>query len=245
MTGELTTHQRDALARYRSLMETRDDWFTGRHLRPIVRDPAVLATFAGEHRVVLGVVAATPYGWLLNDLVESRDHDGGTVLHPYLRLVAPPDEAGSVGVVVLATVREPETEPETGTESIVLLEQERHTTGTLELELPRGFGRADTPPEAQALRELAEETGYLGTRAERLGETLTDSGMTDSAVAFFHVVTTGRAGTGRPETQEAIAGVTLVTRDELWARIDSGAVRDAFTVQALALYERRLATQRG
>jgi ADP-ribose pyrophosphatase len=156
-----------------------------------------------------------------------------------LRVIAPPDAAGATGVVVLATIHTPLSEP---TESIILVEQERHATGTLELELPRGFGAPGALPEAQALRELREETGYVGDRAEYLGTTLTDSGTTDRSVCFFHIPVTGRAA-AEPEPQEAISQVVLLTRSELWTRIDSGALRDGFTVQALALYERHLAAR--
>ena len=41
---------------------------------------------------------------------------------------------------------------------------------------------------------------------------------------------------------DAVTGMQL-TRSELWARIDSGALRDSFTVQALALYERHQAAR--
>jgi 8-oxo-dGTP pyrophosphatase MutT (NUDIX family) len=217
-------------------MASRPEWFSGRPRRPIVCDPQILEAFAGEHGVVLGVATETPYLWLLNDLVQSRDRSGATLLHPYLRLVPPPGGITAAGVVVLATVRAAAAE---AAESIVFVEQERHATGTLELELPRGFGVPGTAPGVQALRELREETGYAGDRAECLGTTVTDSGTSDGAVSFFHVPVTGSTAVA-PEPEEAISRVVLLTREEVWARIDSGALRDAFTVQALALYERRL-----
>lgn len=249
MRRELSEHQRAALERYYALMESHPGCFADRPLRPIVRDPDVLESFAEQHRVVLGVAVQTPYVWMLNDLVQFRGGSGEVLRYPYLRLLAPPEsgregrtgpgrEAG--GAVVLATVA--------GTggaaESIVLVEQERHATGTLELELPRGVAGPGTPAGVQALRELREETGYVGERAERLGTTLTDSGLTDASVAFFHVPTRGRVAAA-PEPAEAILRVVLSTREELWERIDAGTVRDAFTVQALALYERRLAHRGG
>jgi ADP-ribose pyrophosphatase len=241
---DLSEHQRAALKRYYALMESHPDYFADRPLRPIVRDPEVLEGFAEEHRIVLGVAVATPYVWLLNDLVQTRA-DSGEVQHsPYLRLLTPfeADRKGHTGsgreaggAVVLATV------PGTGgaAESIVLVEQERHATGSLELELPRGVTAPGASAKVQALRELREETGYIGERAEWLGTTLTDSGLTDASVAFFHVPTQGRVA-ATPEPAEAISRVVLSTREELWERIDAGTVRDAFTVQALGLYERRL-----
>ena len=45
----------------------------------IVLDRAVIETYAREHSdVILGVALATPYLWVLNDLVRSRDQAGKT-----------------------------------------------------------------------------------------------------------------------------------------------------------------------
>jgi len=234
----LSERQRLALEQYEELMSGHPELFTGRLRRPIVRDRRTLDSYAADHGVVLGVVAETPYLWMINDLVESRRDAGMPTVHPYLRIIAPPHAIESQGVVILATIRTPETAPE---ESIVLVEQERHSTGRLELELPRGFGDPATSPNLHALIELRQETGYIGQRAVHLGTTLTDSGTTDGTVSFFHVPVTGRED-ATPESHEAIARVMAIPRSELWGRIETGAVRDAFTVQALALYERHLAS---
>jgi ADP-ribose pyrophosphatase len=236
MTRSLSEHQYRALTLYYSLLKDSPQLFSGRSRRPIVREPRVLEEFAETHNVVLGVAAKTPYLWLINDLVQSRNSSGATFYHPYLRFIAPPERAGTHGVVALATVRLGNIQPE----SVVFVEQERHATGTVELELPRGFGNPSTSSVVHALEELRTETGYVGEYAEYLGTTLTDSGITDSSVSFFHVLVTGRAAQ-TSEPQEAIANVVLLTREEIWSRISSGAIRDAFTVQALALYERWLA----
>src|SRR5487761_1409324 len=236
----LSDHQLEALASYYRLFESHPEMFARRKRRPIVRDPHVLENFAAEHEVILGVVARTPYLWLVNDLVQSRDAADRPLLHPYLRIISPPQSPGgsppTTGSVVLATIDAPAT---TSGELIVLIEQERHATGRLELELPRGFGQPGVSPSDQALAELRQETGYRGNLAYFLGATLSDSGTSDRSAAFFHVPVADQDERA-PEDAEAITRVVLLTRDEIWRRIDSGEVRDAFTVQALALYERRL-----
>lgn len=236
MNGDLSEHQRGALDRYFRLMKSHPELFSDRLRRPIVREPIVLKEFAQEHNVALGVLVETPYLWLINDLVQGEDSSGATIYYTYLRIIAPPGQGETAGVVALATVR-PEDAHEA--ESIVLVEQERHATGTLELELPRGFADPSEPAEIHVLQELKTETGYVGNLAKYLGTTLTDSGTTDRAVSFFHVPVTGRVAE-MPESHEAIYRTVLLTREELWSRIFSGVVHDAFTVQALALYERRL-----
>ena len=238
--ADLSGHQRDALAGYCHLLESHPGLFSGRERRPIVRDPEIIASYAKKHHVVLGVVASTPYLWLINDLVQSKDPTGGILLHPYLRIIPPPQTdprlPPPVGSVVLATIP---SSSAGASELIVLVEQERHSTGRLELELPRGFAEPETPAADQALAELRQETGYLGEQAHLLGTTVSDSGTSDRAVSFFHVAVTGQEAEAR-ETSEAITRTVLLTRTELWKRIESGEVRDAFTVQALGLYEHRL-----
>lgn len=236
MTGNLSERQREALAHYYRLLADHPELFSGRLRRPIIREPAALEAYAAEHQAILGVACETPYLWLINDLVRSQTSSGTTLLHPYLRLIAPPGAIVAPGVVVLATIQAPET---SSGERVVLVEQERHATGTVELELPRGFGDPGISAAAQALRELRQETGYIGTEANHLGTTLTDSGSTDRSVSFFHVPVTSRAAE-EPEAQEAILRTVLLTADELWNSIDSGAVHDGFTVQALGLYDRRI-----
>jgi ADP-ribose pyrophosphatase len=54
---------------------------------------------------------------------------------------------------------------------LVMVEQYRHGSGTVELEIPGGMMDAgETDPVATAIRELREETGYEGTGARLLGK---------------------------------------------------------------------------
>jgi 8-oxo-dGTP pyrophosphatase MutT (NUDIX family) len=54
---------------------------------------------------------------------------------------------------------------------VVLIEQYRHGSGTVELEIPGGMmDPLDASPEAAGQRELREETGYAGENARRIGE---------------------------------------------------------------------------
>lgn len=56
-------------------------------------------------------------------------------------------------------------------EKIVLVEQFRHGTATIELEVPGGvMDVEDASPVATGVRELREETGYEGSTASLLGE---------------------------------------------------------------------------
>jgi len=55
-------------------------------------------------------------------------------------------------------------------QKLVMVEQYRHGSGTVELEIPGGMMDAhETDPVATAVRELREETGYEGENARLLG----------------------------------------------------------------------------
>ncbi len=56
-------------------------------------------------------------------------------------------------------------------QQLVMVEQYRHGSNTVELEIPGGMIDAkDLSPVAAGVRELREETGYAGTNARILGE---------------------------------------------------------------------------
>jgi 8-oxo-dGTP pyrophosphatase MutT (NUDIX family) len=55
-------------------------------------------------------------------------------------------------------------------QQVVMVEQFRHGSNTIELEIPGGMIDAEDPsPEAAGQRELREETGYAGENARLLG----------------------------------------------------------------------------
>lgn len=59
----------------------------------------------------------------------------------------------------------------TADQQLVMVEQFRHGTNTVELEIPGGIlDTTDADPVATAIRELREETGYEGQNARLLGE---------------------------------------------------------------------------
>ena len=215
-------------------MEERPGLFVGRSMRPIVRDTETLESYAAAHDIVLGVVAETPYVLFLLDLVEAPGGPGGRRIWPYQRVVSRAQLEGGVNVVVVATLEEAKLGP---IGSVVLVEQERHATGAIEIELPRGFGEHGQDGPASALRELHEETGFDGDRVEFLGSTYTDSGLTDSLASFYHVSVVRRA-TSKPESTEAINRVRLAAPDSIWREVAAGKIRDAFTVVGLSLLER-------
>lgn len=231
----LTQHQQQALSQYRQMMADYPDLFLHRKQRPIVQDFSVLEAYAKKHNIVLGVAAATPYSRFIVDLVESQSADGSLHCYPYQRLISASQLKGGVNVVVLATIHNPALG---NVGNIILMEEERHATGSREQGLPRGFGEAGLTGEQNALKELREETGYVGEMVTCMGSAYIDSGVTDSKVFFYHVGVTDYQAT--PTEKGEIDGeVLLVSLEDIWKSIRTGLLRDSFTLQALALFERQ------
>lgn len=235
MTGpRLTEHQQEALRRYAELQEQYPDaLFRDRPGRRLVLDSSRLRAFCADQGVVLGLTAETPHILVVVDLVEIEDPREGRREFPYVRVVHRRQLQGARNVVVIATVEDEALGP---LGAVVMLNQERHATGRVHLELPRGFGEQGLSGEENALKELHEETGFLGDRAEHLGSTYTDTGLTDALVSFYVVPVTA-AEQRRPDPAEALLAVELVPLAQLWGFVRDGTVQDAFTLQALALLD--------
>jgi ADP-ribose pyrophosphatase len=231
----LTTQQREALDAYYELTNQHPQLVTGRQRRPILLDRQLLERYAVEHNCVLGVAAATAYSYFVVDLVESIDAKGNKHQHQYQRLIDRGQLAGGTNSVVVATIANPAL-GRLG--DIVLVEQERHATGKMASGMPRGFGRPELSGEENALNELREETGYLGEKAMRLATAYVDDGLTDGKAAFYHVPIIG-VQPSAPETGEAIIGTRLLSLEAVWQEILAGHIQDSFTIQALALFEKR------
>jgi ADP-ribose pyrophosphatase len=234
-SSQVSPWQEQSLEAYERLMGSQPDLFRPRHHRPLVTDRPTLEAYAAEHDVVLGVVAENRYVIFVVDLVEGQGNGGERWLYPYMRIISQAQLAGGTNVVVFGVI-EDATLGDVG--SVVLVDQERHALGRREVELPRGFGIPQVSGDAAALHELRTESGYVGNHAHFLGSTTIDSGMMDATVSFYHIPINGHVG-ATPEREEAVSEVLLLSRSDMWSHIASGRIRDSFTVQALAFYERR------
>jgi ADP-ribose pyrophosphatase len=216
-----------SLDAYDELLRVHPELGRGREMRPIVTDRIARERFVAETGTPLGIIAETPYFYVLTDLVASGVE--GELPFPYVRVVLRKQLAGAPGVAIVARIANPSLG---NPGDVVLLRQERHAMGGLELEIPRGFGEPGETSADAALRELVEETGYVGVRPREIGEIVPDSGIQDGCVKIFQVDVVDR-GVARRERQEAIAEVTLMPAKSLAESIRRGTCRDSFTIAGL------------
>jgi 8-oxo-dGTP pyrophosphatase MutT (NUDIX family) len=127
--------------------------------------------------------------------------------------------------------------PVTSDNQLVMVEQFRHGSNTVELEIPGGtMDASDASPESTAIRELKEETGYAGERAQIIGQVFSNPAIM-SNTTYTVLVQNCRL---QHEIQMD-SGEDLVTRlvplAEIPDMIATGKIRHSLVVVALFHYD--------
>jgi ADP-ribose pyrophosphatase len=104
------------------------------------------------------------------------------------------------------------------------------------LEIPAGTREPGEPPQATALRELEEETGYRAGQLEPLGALWMSPGILCERMWLF-VARQLIPGQPRPDAGEHLAPL-VVPYDQALRWVASGHIQDAKSVAALLLYDR-------
>lgn len=119
---------------------------------------------------------------------------------------------------------------------VVMVEQYRHATNTIELELPGGMmNKGETDPIAAAMRELREETGYDGSETRLLASCYANPAILTNR---FHTVMAWGCVEKYPldwDSGEDMR-IRLVPEKELDNLVSSGAIRHSVMVAALHYY---------
>lgn len=122
---------------------------------------------------------------------------------------------------------------------MILVEQFRHGTNTVELEIPGGVcDPGENDPVQTAIRELREETGYEGRRARLLQTLAANPAIMDNPC---HVVLVEdcqpRHATEFDHTEDI--ATRLVPVDEVPGLVASGRIRHSVVVAALYVFALR------
>ena len=122
-------------------------------------------------------------------------------------------------------------------QQIVLVEQYRQGTDTVELEIPGGIMDArDASPEAAGCRELREETGYEGGRPRIIGRVLPNPAIQSNTCFTILVENCRPAGPVQFDSGEDLI-TRLVPVAEAAGLVAAGKIRHSLVISALYYYE--------
>jgi ADP-ribose pyrophosphatase len=121
--------------------------------------------------------------------------------------------------------------PFTNEGMVILIEQYRHGTGEITLEIPGGVVDQDELPAAAAARELLEETGYEAGSIELLARTRPNPAIQNNWQSTYVARNCRWIGDPRFDDVEDI-GVRLVPVEEIPGLIASGVINHALVVVA-------------
>jgi len=141
---------------------------------------------------------------------------------------------GAVGVLPLVFDAE-------GNASVVLVAQYRPPYEEIVIEIPAGLRDIEGEDTAEvARRELIEEAGLAAGELVLLGAIYPSPGMTDSVTTIYLATNCTATATDRHGPEEDHMEVLHVPLVDALAMVDRGEIRDAKTVSALLLADRRL-----
>lgn len=121
-------------------------------------------------------------------------------------------------------------------ERVCLVRNERPIVGETLLEVPAGTLEPDEPPEAAAVRELAEETGYRAGRWRKLAVFTPSPGVLSERTHLF-VAQDLTPGPLKLEKDERLEPFVVPWQEALAWAVD-GTLRDAKTLVAILLWDR-------
>ena len=122
-------------------------------------------------------------------------------------------------------------------QQVVMVEQFRHGSGTVELEIPGGvLDPGETDPVAAGLRELREETGYTGRNARLLGTVFANPAIQDNACHTVLVEDCQLTEATQLDVGEDMV-TSLVPVAELPGLLAAGRFRHSLVVVALCYFD--------
>jgi 8-oxo-dGTP pyrophosphatase MutT (NUDIX family) len=154
-----------------------------------------------------------PFLRVRSDTVELPD---GTVIEGYF-------VRESLGFAIVAAL--------TPDRRIVLIRQYKHGVREIVLEMPAGMIDAEEAPEACAIRELAEETGYAGDPPRLLRSLFADPTSSNASFHVFLIENAVPKFAQSLDTTEAIV-IETTTIEDLHAAVRDGRIASGSQVAA-------------
>jgi ADP-ribose pyrophosphatase len=154
-------------------------------------------------------------------LEEHRREEEGTRRQGYFFIIDAPDWVNIIAM--------------TDENDVVLIEQFRHGSEGIELEIPSGIIEDGEKPADAALRELLEETGYeKSSRSEfkKIGEALPNPAFMRNTCYTYLLTHARLTGKIDPDEFENIR-VRLVPRNEIERLITTGEIQHSIIITAL------------
>ena len=182
-----------------------------------------MAHFERTSRTVL-------HEWVLWKLVQSRFRapTGEEFVRTYV------ESPGATGIVPIRINAHNQYE-------VVMVRQYRPALDAYSLEIPAGMRDvAGEDPQATALRELQEETGFTSSDVRPLGRILQAPGITNAAVQLFLAVGLTEVAMDRHGPEEDDMTVVVLLLDDALQMIDSGEIDNAMAVVGLLRADRLL-----
>ena len=125
----------------------------------------------------------------------------------------------------------------TSDQKMVMVEQYRHGSNTVELEIPGGMMDAeDVSPEVTAARELREETGYEGDRIRVIGRVLPNPAIM-SNVCFTVLIENCRCVHPVEFDQGEDLVTSLVSVADVPKLVATGKIQHSLVIAGLYCYE--------
>jgi 8-oxo-dGTP pyrophosphatase MutT (NUDIX family) len=118
---------------------------------------------------------------------------------------------------------------------MILIEQYRHGTREVTLEIPGGMVDAGETPEQACARELLEETGFAGEPVRVLGVTAPNPAFQNNRLTTGLVVNARKIREATGDGHEEI-GVRLAHVDEVHELVRRGVISHALVVAAFHLF---------
>ncbi|KAF4122907.1 ADP-ribose pyrophosphatase [Geosmithia morbida] len=130
-----------------------------------------------------GPLANDDAKWIKLVQTTYKDPNGTSRLWESAERVTRPKTTDIDGVGIIAILKN----PETGRRELVLQRQYRPPIDMVTIEVPAGLVDANETPEEAAIRELKEETGYVGVVTETSPVMYNDPGFCNTNLRMIHM----------------------------------------------------------